>query len=344
MKAVVWKGLRHVEYTDVPEPECRPGWVKIRVRAVGLCATEAHIIAGKFYGGEPPHILGHEACGDIVELGEGCSPALLGKRVVVETYVGCGVCLYCRTGRKHLCTAGEIGYPPYNGGHAQYMIAPQGCVHELPPEVSYDEGGILEAVACPYGAVISAGLKMGQTVLVQGAGVAGLSFLQAAKAAGAGKVMCVVRREEKARQAKHFGADVIIDLRHEDLKTRVLEETGGRGADLSIEAAGVPSTVAAAIECCAPGGHVLLYGIPDQSAKIDLPVTDLILRQITLCGYTGNEFGWDPLIAMAADGRMNVKDMVTHRLPLSRFEEGLALLEGKTPNLIKVVMHPWEEE
>ncbi len=344
MKAVIWKGLNHVEYADVPEPVCKPGWVKIKVQAVGLCATEAHMIAGKFYGGEPPHILGHEVCGDIVDLGEGCSPALLGKRVVVETYVGCGKCIYCRSGRKQLCAAGEIGYPPYPGGHAQFVCVPEGCVHEIPDAVSYDEGGILEAVACPYGAVLSAGLKMGQTVLVQGAGVAGLSFIQAAKAAGAGKVMCVVRREEKAAQARHFGADVVINVRNEDLKTRVLEETNGLGADLSIEAAGAPSTVAAAIDCCAAGGHVLLYGIPDKDAKIDLPVTDLILRQITICGYTGNEFGWDPLIAMVADGRMNVKDMVTHRLPLSKFEEGLAILENKPQDLIKVVMHPWEAE
>ena len=101
--------------------------------------------------------------------------------------------------------------------------------------------------------------------------------------------------------------------------------------------------MAAAIECCAPGGHVLLYGIPDAAAKIDLPVTDLSLRQITVCGYTGNEFGWDPLIAMVADGRMNVKDMVTYSIPLSRFEEGLELLEKKPQDLIKVVMHPWED-
>ncbi len=343
MKAVVWKQLNRISYEDVPEPEARPGWVKLKVLATGLCATEVHLITGKFAAAVPPAILGHEICGQVVAVGEGCDKAAIGRRAVVETYVGCGKCIYCRTGRKHLCTAGEVGYPPYSGGHAQYTVVPEKCLHFLPPEVSDDEGGILEGVACPYGAVLDAGVKMGQTVLVQGAGIAGLSFLQAARAAGAGKTICAVRRDERIAQAKHFGADVIVDLRREDLYSRVLEETDGRGADVSVDAAGAASTVEAAIRCTAPGGQVILYGIPDQKERIDLPVTDIILRQIRLCGYTGNEFGWDPLIAMTAKGQINVKDMVSYRFPLSRFQEAMELMERRPADLIKVVLHPWEE-
>ncbi len=344
MKAVVWKGINKIEYTDLPEPAVRPGWVKIKVMAVGLCATEVHMITGKFDGGKPPHVLGHEACGDIVELGEGCNASLFGKRVVVETYVGCGKCQFCRTGRKHLCSAGEIGYPPYNGGHAQYLVVPEGCVRMLPDSVSYDEGGIMEAVACPFGAVVSAGIKMGQSVLIQGAGVAGLSFIQAARAANAGKIICVVRNDVKAAQAQKFGADVVIDLRKEDLLTRVREETNGLGVDYSIDAAGASSTIENAVYAAAPGGHVVLYGIPSQDAQIQFPVIDMILRQITVCGYTGNEFAWDTLISLVDRGQFNVKDMVSYSFPLSKFADALDLMEHKPADLIKVVLHPWENE
>lgn len=343
MKAIIWKDLNRVEYAEIPEPEVRPGWVKLKVNAVGLCATEAHMIAGKFDGGRPPHVLGHEICGEVVELGEGCRASLLGKRCVVETYVGCGKCVYCRTGRKHLCSAGEIGYPPYPGGHAQFTLVPEGCVHVIPDVISDDEGGIMEAAACPFGTLLTAGVRMGQTILVQGAGVAGLSFLQAAKAAGAGKILCAVRRDERIRQAKHFGADVVIDLRTEDLQQRVLEETDGLGVDFSVDAAGAPETISAGIAACKAGGHGILYGIPDKNAVIPMPVTDMILRQITLCGYTGNEFGWDALISAVAKGNFNLRDMVSVRMPLRNFADALELMAKRPPELIKVVLHPWEE-
>ena len=342
MKAVIWKDTDCVEFTDVPEPECKPGWVKIKVMAVGLCATEVHMITGAFNGGKPPHILGHEICGDIVDLGKDCNPELLGKRVVAETYVGCGKCFFCRTGRKHLCNAGEIGYPPYNGGDAQYVVVPQSCVHIIPDSISYDEGGIMEAVACPFGALLSSGFQMGQTDLVQGAGVAGLSFIQSAKAAGAGKVICAVRNDVKAEQARYFGADVIVDLRKENLRERVWEETDGLGVDFSVDAAGAAKTVNEAVSTVINGGHVILYGIPSDHEKILFPVTEMILRQITVCGYTGNEFGWEPLIKLTAEKKINLRDMISYTYPLSDFDKALEQMKNKPQDLIKIVLHPWD--
>ena len=95
MKAVVFEAINEFSYKEVPEPVCRPGWVKIKVWAVGLCATEMHMLDGSFFGGNPPHILGHEICGDIIEVGEGVDAFEIGRRVVVETYVGCGECEFC---------------------------------------------------------------------------------------------------------------------------------------------------------------------------------------------------------------------------------------------------------
>lgn len=342
MKAVIWKGLYDLTYCDVPEPEVKEGWVKIRVQAVGLCATEVHIISGKFNAAEPPHILGHEICGDIVEVGEGVDAGLLNKRVVVETYVGCGTCEFCKTGRKHLCAAGEIGYPPYAGGDAQYVIVPEGCVRFLKDNISYDEGAIMEAVACPFGAVVNMGLAEGQTVLVTGAGVAGLSFIQSARALGAKTVFCAVRNDEKAALVRKFGGTV-IDLRKENLKEAVLKATDGAGVDVAIDAAGAPATIAGCFEAVKSGGKVMLYGIPSSDAKVELPVIDCILRQITVCGYTGNEAAWDQLIDFVSEGKISLKEMITKTLPLSAFSEAVDLVENGGPSVIKVVLHPWED-
>ncbi len=342
MKAVVWRGLYDLDYCDIPEPQVKPGWVKIKVQAVGLCATEVHIISGKFPVCDPPHVLGHEVCGDIVEVGEGCNKDNVGKRVVVETYVGCGECEFCKSGRKHLCPAGEIGYPPYNGGDAQYVIVPEGCVRFLKDNISYDEGAIMEAVACPFGAVVNAGVAKDDTVLVMGAGVAGLSFIQSSLALGAKKVLCAVRNDEKAELVKKFGG-MVIDLRNEDLCDAVMKETDGKGVDLAIDAAGAPATIDSCFKNVKSGGKVMLYGIPSNDAKVELPVIDCILRQITVCGYTGNEKAWDALIDLVSNGKISLKEMISATLPLSQFAKAVDIVENGGPSIIKVVLHPWED-
>ena len=342
MKAVIWKGLYDLDYCEVPEPVCQEDWVKIKVQAVGLCATEYHIISGKFEAGNPPHILGHEICGDIVEIGAGVDPSYKGKRVVVETYVGCGECEFCKNGQKHLCSAGEIGYPPYSGGDAQYVVVPKGCVRFLKDNISYDEGAIMEAVACPFGAVVNADLKAGQTVLVIGAGVAGLSFIQSALALGAKEVFCAVRNDDKAKLVRKFGGTV-IDLRKENLKSAIMSATDGMGVDLAIDAAGAPATIAQCFENVKSGGRVMLYGIPASDAKVELPVIDCILRQITVTGYTGNENTWDKLIELVSEGKISLKEMVSKTLSLSKFRDAVDLLEKNDSSIIKVVLHPWED-
>jgi len=293
MKAMLWEKENQLQMVELKEPVCRPSTVKIKVMSAGVCATDLHIIRGTFHNGEPPHVLGHEIAGEIVELGA-CTPShFMGKRVVVETAVGCGLCEHCRLGNKHLCRqGGEIGFPPYQGGYAQYVVVPYTCVHEMPEGMTYDEGGILEAVACPVGAIRRIGLSFGQSVLIQGAGIAGLSFLQAVRACSAGKVMMTVRRKVRGEQALRLGTDVVINTIEENLEARVMEETGGRGVDLSIDAAGAAQTVLDAVKLCAAGGRVLLYGLPDAKETIHFPIKDIIMKQLTVVGLTNNELVW----------------------------------------------------
>lgn len=345
MKAMLWEGLNRLRMVDIPEPACKPGELKIKVHSAGVCATDAHIIHGTFFNGNPPHVLGHEIAGEVVEVGNPTLESWRGRRVVVETAVGCGVCEHCRSGNKHLCAnGGEIGFPPYQGGYAQYVCVPWTCAHVMPDNMSYDEGGILEAVACPVGAIRRIGISFGETVLVQGVGVAGLSFIQAARAASAGKVIATVTRDSKREQALHFGADVVIDVKKENLHQRVLEETGGKGVDLSIDAAGAPQTLTDAVALCAARGRVLLYGLPNEETLPPFPATRIIMKQLTVLGVTNNELVWDPLLEMAARGTVNVRDFVTHRYPLSALPEAIEAVYKRPDGLIKAVVHPWENE
>ena len=320
MKAVIWQGERNIVYTDVPEPKPEENQVKLKVLACGYCVTDYHIMTGQIDICNPPHILGHEICGKVVEVGDGVEENIIGKRVVVETYVGCGKCEFCKSGRRHLCDAGEIGYPPNNGGEAEYVVVPKHCIHFLPDEIGDEEAGIMEAAVCPFGAVMENDVK-NKSVLVYGAGVAGLSFIQAAKIYGAKKVICVVRNDVKKEQAYHFGADVVIDSKKENAEERIKEETDGYGADFFIDATGAPAIIEQGFSLVKKGGKIILYGIPEKGMKINLPVFDVILNQISLCGYTGNSSAWEELIRFVKDGKFNLKDMVTEKFSLKDTEK-----------------------
>ena len=174
MKAWVWKGVDELALDErYPDPVAKPGWVVLKVRAAGVCSTDVSIIRGRFGAWNPPGVLCHEICGEVEELGDGAKGVCVGDRVVVETSVGCGICVKCRTGNKHLCPeAGEIGFPPFDGGYAEYVAVPDNCCRKMPDAMTDEQGAILEASICPFGAIYRNPPQMGATVLVQGVGVA----------------------------------------------------------------------------------------------------------------------------------------------------------------------------
>lgn len=339
MKAVVWHGVRDVRYEEIPEPEPKAGEVKLKVAACGYCVTDYHLMTGYLTLCQPPHVLGHEICGRVEQVGEGVDASLLGRRAVVETYVGCGSCEFCKTGRQHLCEAGEIGYPPYQGGEAEYVCVPAHCLHFLPDAVTDEEAGIMEAVVCPFGAILSSNVR-GKTVLVYGAGVAGLSFIQSAKYFGASKVLCVVRSSAKEAQAKKFGADVVINSGNEDVTARVMAETEGYGADFFADGTGSLSVIENSFRLIKKGGTLILYGLPEQQSRLQLPIFDVILNQITVVGYTGNSEAWEQVIAATAAGEINLSDLVSEVLPLSEVSKAIDRLDHKPADMIKIVLLP----
>ena len=341
MKAWVWKGVDELALDErYPDPVAKPGWVVLKVRAAGVCSTDVSIIRGRFGAWNPPGVLCHEICGEVVELGAGAKGVKTGDRVVVETSVGCGICVKCRTGNKHLCPeAGEIGFPPFDGGYAEYVAVPDNCCRKMPDVMSDEQGAILEASICPFGAIYRNPPAMGATVLVQGVGVAGLSFIQAVKCYGAKKVIAAGRNLSRLENARHFGADVVVNTREQNLDAIVRAVTDGRGVDLSIDAAGAAATFANAVRLCASGGVVNLYGIPAAGTKIEIPTDEVIFRQLTIRGGTNNELAWVPLMDLIAQGKFNNADMVTHRFGFDELPAASELVDKHPDGLIKAVLN-----
>lgn len=340
MRAWVWEGKDKIRLDrGYPDPVAKPGWVVLKVRAAGVCSTDVSIIRGRFGAWTPPGVLCHEICGEVVELGAGAKGVKVGDRVVVETSVGCGICVKCRTGNKHLCPeAGEIGFPPFDGGYAEYVAVPDNCCRKMPDSMTDEQGAVLEASICPFGAIYRNPPPMGATVLVQGVGVAGLSFIQAVKCYGAKKVIAAGRNLSRLGDAKHFGADVVVNVKEQDLEKVVRDETGGIGVDLSIDAAGAAATFANAVKLCASGGVINLYGIPSAGTKMELPTDEVIFRQLTVRGGTNNELAWTPLMELIAQGKFNNADMVTHRFGFEELPSAVDLVDRHPDGLIKAVI------
>ncbi len=340
MKAIVWDCDGQLKLDEnYPYPVCLDDWVVIKVVSAGVCSTDLAIINGEF--GPPPLIPGHEIAGIIDKVGSKVKSAKPGDRVVVETAVACGHCRECESGNKHLCAqSSEIGFPPHNGGYAEYVAVPENCLKFIPDNVSFDEAGVIEAALCPFGIIYRYGMKPGSTVLIQGNGIAGLSFLQTAKCFSASKIIMSVLRDSAIDIAKHFGADVVINVQKEDLTERIMQETDGRGVDVSIDSTGAASAIENAVKVTRSGGQVILYGIPNDKAQMpQFPVREIVLRQLSVVGGNCNQLAWEPLLSLVANGQFNVRDMITNIFSLEEVHSALELAKNRPDGFIKSVIH-----
>lgn len=339
MKAALWDKIGHISIIDTPKPQADKDSAVVKVKAVGVCATDVHMICGHVTLAKPPHILGHEIAGVIEEIGENSRGFKKGDRIVVDTIVSCGHCLACKSGRRELCPERqEIGYVPYNGGYAEYVKVPTQCLVHLPESIPFKDAAILESIACPFGAVLRIGIRLGSTVLVQGAGPAGIAFTQSAKISGAKKVIVSARGTQRLEFAKKFGADFVIDAANEDVIKRVSELTDGMGCDYVIDAAGSVQSINTSFDTAKVGGDILFYGIPSADSKIEFPFMKMMLKQLKLHGVLEYCQGWDVLVGLVESGKINVHDMVTHTFGLDELSKAVDLYNSKDRSLIKAVI------
>ena len=181
-------------------------------------------------------------------------------------------------------------------------------------------------------------MKNRYDVVIVGAGPAGIAYTQLAKCCGASKVIVAASGKERIEHLKKVGPDVIIDIRSEDVYSRVMEETGGIGARYSIDAAGSVSSITMAVRACANGGDVFYYGIPGENDKIDFPVTEIILKHLNIHGVCGNYMAWEPFVSLVASGQINVKDMITHEYKLEDLWQAVEKIKNRDKSVIKAVI------
>ena len=340
MRALVkTKAAPGLELLDVPKPSAGPGQVVVRVLATSLCGTDNHIYRwDKWAQGRihPPRIIGHELCGEVVEIGPGVAAVAVGDYVAAESHITCAVCFQCRTGNAHVCKNYRILGIDEDGSYAEFVRLPERVLWKTSREITPEFACLQE----PLGNAVHAALVedlTGQSVLITGCGPTGLFATAVARTAGAGVIIASDISDYRLGLAKQLGADYTINPAGDDtgLITRM---TGGEGVDVALEMSGSPTAIHKCFLYVKNGGRVTLFGIPEAQVSFDM-TNEIIFKGIRVYGVTGRRLfqTWYRLAGLFKAG-LNIKPVVTHVLPLDKFAEGFDLVaKGQCG---KVVLKP----
>jgi len=330
MRAAVLLEPGRIELQERPVPRPDPGDVLIRVSAVGVCGSDTHYYRhgriGEFVV-EAPLVLGHEAAGTIVDVGEGVDRSRIGQRVSIEPQRPDPDSAETRRGHYNLCPHMRFyGTPPVDGALCDYVTIGAQFAHPVPDSMSDDAAALCEPLSVGIAATRKAGIGEGSRVLIAGAGPIGIVLAQVARAYRATDIVVTDPVEARRTQARSFGA------------TEVLDPTAGPlpdlGVDAFIDASGAPSAITDGIRAVRPAGNVVLVGLGAET--MELPVQVIQNRELVLTGVFRYADTWPTAIELVESGRVDLDAMVTARFPLERTAE--ALDSDRTPGSVKSVV------
>jgi L-iditol 2-dehydrogenase len=342
MNALLLKEYMHLEIVDMPVPTIGPEDVLVKVRACGICGSDVHGLDGKTGRRIPPLVMGHEAAGEVVETGANVTDLRPGDRVTFDSTVYCGRCFFCARGEVNLCDNREVlgvSPGPYrrHGAFAEYVSVPRRIMYRLPENLSYEQAALIEAVSVAVHAVSLTPVKLGDTAVVVGSGMIGLLTMQAARAAGCSRVIAVDTDAGRLKLALGSGATDTVDAKAGAVE-KILELTGGRGADIALECVGATEPIKTAIASVRKGGAVTLVG--NVAPSIELPLQSVVSRQIRLQGSCASNGEYPVCIEMMSRGAIQVDALISAVAPLEEGASWFDRLYRHEPNLMKVILRP----
>jgi alcohol dehydrogenase len=323
MRALVYHGPGNKNWEEVPDPVVEAATdAVVRVDTVTICGTDLHILKGDVTAVTDGRILGHEAVGTVTAVGTGVTTVRPGDRVLVSCITACGRCRYCRDGAYGQCVGGGgwiLGHR-IDGTQAEYVRVPfaDNSTYPVPAGVT-DEEVLMLADILPTGyevGVLNGMVRPGDTVAIVGAGPIGLAAATGARLHSPSHVVAIDVAAGRLDLAKQFGADVTVNNRDDDPVARVMDLTGGLGADVAIEAVGVPETFELCTRLVRPGGHVANVGVHGRPATLHLE--DLWIRNVTITTGLVDTSSTPTLLRLVAARQLDAGRFVTHRFDLDR--------------------------
>jgi len=320
-----------IESKDIPKP--KNGEVLVKIAANGICGSDVHFYhtgrLGNFIVTDP-YIPGHEASGTIVACGEGANLYKEGTRVVIEPGIPCGFCRYCKTGRYNLCPdVIFLSAPPINGTFCDYLTINENFVFPIPDSLSFEDAALVEPLAVAIHAINRTRIVPGDMGVIVGAGPIGLLTLQAFKAAGGGRVVCIDMIESRLETAQKLGADEIIIP---DANTP-LQDIG----DMIFETAGSDAATAELFKIAKHGGRVIQIGWP-KGNTVDLDVATMMEKELDYIGVNRYANAFETAVTWLSAGRIKTNEIITQRYPFEKSPEAFQWALKNPQKTIKVIV------
>ncbi|MGH7738115.1 MAG: L-threonine 3-dehydrogenase [Candidatus Tyrphobacter sp.] len=327
------------EVCRVPVPSIGPTDVLIRVEKAGICGTDYHIYTWDRWAQDrvrPPRVIGHEFMGYVEEIGNAVRAVRVGDRVSAEGHVADLTCLLCRTGQAHICERLKIIGVDRDGAFADYIAMPEYNVWKLDPSISDEAAAVFDPLGNAVHTVMAAGVS-GRSVVISGVGSVGLMAIPVARAAGAALVFAIDINAAKLDLAKRLGADRTFPGNQISTINEVRALTNGDGVDVLLEMSGSGSAIDGGLQMVRNGGTAALLGIPSDNVNLNL-AERIIFKGLTVLGVNGRLMfeTWYQTQALVKSGRVDLRPIVTHRLPLEAYAEAFELM--RTGVAAKIVL------
>ena len=337
MKRLVWRGGDDLtlEYSSGSLPGPQRDEVLLKIRAVGICGTDIHILKGALPLAKPPMVLGHEVSGEIAAVGANVEHVREGDRVTLDAVVGCGHCCLCKRDSVQFCTKGfEFGITR-DGGCQEYLVVPKRNVYRIADTVSFEEAAILDMEV--YNAVRKCGVEPTDSVLVLGAGPIGLIACQVARILGADHVTLSDVLSGRLDAARAIGmADAYLSG-EERGEPAVTGSNGAEGYDIVIDCAGTSQSAKRALSIVRPGGRVLFYGVHEHPIN-DLDLNQIVLKDLVVLGAQSDRNGWEEVIDLVTSRTLDLRSLITHRFSLEEGRRAYELVGKREESVIKAVL------
>ncbi len=339
MLVAVYHNNKDIRVEEVPKPEIGYDEILLKVMASGICGTD---VVEWYRIPKAPRVLGHEATGIVVEIGKNVKKYKVGDRVFVSHHVPCNICDYCRKDSHTACeTLHTTNYFP--GGFSQFIRVPkinvENGVYKLDPNTSFEEGTFIEPLGCAVRGQRAAGINKDDTVLIIGSGMAGILHIQLSKMNGAKKVFASDINADRLELAKKFGATYIINANNE-LPRELKKINDGKLVDKVIVCTGAKKAALTALNCVDRGGTILFFAVPDPSVLIPIPITQFWRNEISIkTSYGAAPKDLEEALKILEKKRVNVIDMISHRIDIRDAAEGFRLVSEAGKSL-KVIIEP----
>ena len=343
MKALTLTAYNQFEYGESERPEIQQNEVLIAVKACGICGSDIHGMDGSSGRRIPPIIMGHEASGEIVELGSAVTDWKKGDRVTFDSTVYCGECESCKKGQINLCPDRNVlgvSCDEYrrHGAFADYVKVPQHILCSIPKTVSFEQAAFAEPVSIALHGVSRLPIQKGDSAVVVGAGLIGLLVIQALKRKGAGTVVAVDIDEQRLELAKQLGADHTL-VSNDEVPAKVRELVGNEdGADCAVEVVGFDPTINLAINSVRKGGSVSCVG--NLKAEVNFPLQAVVTRELSIYGSCASAGEYDEAIEAVADGSIKVEPLISAVGKLEEGNDWFHRLHKNEEGLLKVILQP----